>query len=100
MSDTEKLIKAGYARVSNAHRHVSRIDRKDWKEHMASTHPGGMDEGMAWVKALGRHASDHYRRCHSKDQLIVGVSSYKKFPASGGGPDEYRPLPKDKTCKT
>lgn len=87
MNDTIALIASGYARTSNRYRMVSRIDRPDWKEHMASTHVGG----MGWVNALGyRLAAYFYRRCLSKDNLEgLAPSEFKKFPASHMGPTKY-----------
>lgn len=87
MADVKALERAGYARTSNRFGMVSRIDRKDWREHMASQHGGGMD----WVKALGKKgAADHYRRCYSQDNLTIG-SAAQRLPPSADGPTEFRP---------
>lgn len=87
MSDVEKLIASGYARTSNRYKMVSRLDRPDWKEHMAASHPDGMD----WVNRLGdRNAADWYRRCLSKDNIEgISPSQFKKFPPSDSGPTKY-----------
>lgn len=37
--DIATLIASGYARTSNRHGMVSRIDRPDWREHMATIYP-------------------------------------------------------------
>lgn len=88
----KKLSAQGYAVTSRKHRMVSRIDRPDWREHMAqSACPwDAKGEGMAWVAALGRAgAADHYRRCYSKDRITLRFSPGPKFPKSATGPEEY-----------
>ena len=84
MIDLDKLRREGYARVSNKYGHVSRIDRPDWREHMAVGN-------TAWLEALGNRAADHYRRCFSKDVLQVNPRIAQKLPPSGSGPTEYQP---------
>ena len=97
MADARQLRaweRAGYARTSNASGMVSRIDRKDWREHMAQQHSphDWQGAGMAWVKLLGKKgAADHYRRCYSNDNLIIG-SAARKLPPSADGPTEFRPV--------
>ncbi len=74
----------GYRRISRTYGVVSRIDRPDWKEHMASTHPGGMD----WVNCLLQtpgQAEDHYRRCHSNDKIELGQENGLKIPSAAYG---------------
>lgn len=89
MSKYSDLIAAGYCVVSKRHGEVSRIDRPDWKEHMASTHPRGVE----LVKCLGDHeAADFYRRCISRDWVKVGAG-HRSFPNSHDGPSKF--LPKD-----
>ena len=70
---------------------ATRIDRKDWREHMAANHPSGME----WVKRLGDDASDHYRRIFSKDTIVVHSGWVKLLPNSRQGPTEF--LPKGKS---
>jgi hypothetical protein len=79
----ERLIRSGYCPVSNKHFMLSRIDRPDWREHMALKHCGGRDEedpfwkAMEWVAMLGEQgAADHYRRCYSKDRITVSPEVY------------------------
>jgi hypothetical protein len=66
-----ELIARGYRVTSRKHVMLSRIDRPDWKRHMANLHsPWSVDEGLEWVAALGDyHAEDHYRRVYSQDKL-------------------------------
>lgn len=86
----QKLVDRGYRRVSNTHKHLSRIDRPDWREHMAITHsPWSIDEGMAWVHCLGSGAADHYRRCHSGDVITVTEKTYRMVPQSNFDPVGY-----------
>jgi hypothetical protein len=86
--DSKKARKAGYCIVSRKKPTLAaRIDRKDWKEYMASKHPGGMD----WVKFLAKDAADYYRRCYSKDIVVVPASWTKKLPNSNDGSTEFMP---------
>ena len=64
---------------------ATRIDRKDWREHMGAQHARGME----WVKALGNQAADQYRRCFSKDTIVVPGSWIKLLPNSASGPSEF-----------
>lgn len=76
-----ELASGGYRRVSNNNRIVSRIDRYDWKEYMASE---CSPHDMRWVKAMGElSAADHYRRCFSKDTMKLDQEVYKLIPGSG-----------------
>ena len=102
--EAARLVASGYRCVSNRHRTLSRLDRPDWREHMARDHTRGfrgdpqrnLDEGMRWVTVLGTGAADHYRRVMSKDTLeMVDKEVYdhvkRASPGFGwGGDDEYR----------
>jgi len=80
MPAADALRALGYCVTSRKFGLISRIDREDWKEYMASKHVSG--NGMAWVKCLGEiGAEDHYRRCYSKDTLEIG-SRARKLPKS------------------
>lgn len=84
----QQAKRAGYCIVSRRKpTWAARLDRKDWKEYMASTHPGG----MYWVKCLGKDAADHYRRCHSKDVIEVPIAWIKALPNSHSGPVAFLP---------
>jgi len=92
--DTDALIKKGYRRVSNKFGHVARIDRPDWREHMAERNapwdPKG--QGMEWVRLLEKtpgSAEDHYRRCYSKDVLVLSPGQAKRVPPSAHDPAGY-----------
>ena len=79
----QQAKRSGYCIVSRRKpTHAARIDRKDWKEHMASMHAGGME----WVRIMGKDAADFYRRCYSKDVIVVPSSWAKELPNSGNGP--------------
>lgn len=88
------LLKSGYAKVSNTHRIVSRIDREDWREHMAQEHtPWNPKVGIEWIESMGpRLAADQYRRCYSKDTRVVSSQEFKKLPSSGYGAIEFLDL--------
>jgi hypothetical protein len=75
----------GYAIVSRASCWAARIDRHDWREHLAESHP----TGMKWVTALGASAADQYRRCKSRDVIVVPQGWVRLLPNSGSGPTEF-----------
>lgn len=69
----------GYRITSRKHRMASRIDRPDWQEAMAATHPSGKQ----WVDGLGlRLAADYYRRVISRDTIVVPASWIGEVPNS------------------
>lgn len=84
--DVAKLKANGYCRVSRKHRMLARLDRPDWREHMARKHsPWSFEEGTQWASASGM--ADHYRRCYSTDVIQLHESQtdlFMKFPPSGG----------------
>lgn len=91
MINTEKLIAQGYRCISRKFGLISRIDRADWREHMAQKHspwdPKG--DGMRWVGCLELQpgsAEDQYRRCYSKDTLEISPSASFKIPCSDHDP--------------
>lgn len=100
MDEAVRLTASGYRCISNRHRMVSRLDRADWRDHMAREHTrgfkgdpdGNLEQGMKWVAALGGGAADHYRRILSKDtieQLPKDVYDRIKRDDAQTGPDEY-----------
>lgn len=78
------LIKKGFCLTSNKFGIISRIDRPDWKNHMAILHtPWSLEEGLRWIDCLGEmDAEDFYRRCHTKDKIELGMNKGKTFPRS------------------
>lgn len=87
----QQLISAGYRVVSRKHKTLSRIDRADWKQVLAKHQcPWDADgEGMEWVLNLGeRNAEDYYRRCISKDTIVV--DDINGIPNSGSAVTGYR----------
>lgn len=91
MFKAEYLTIAGYRRTSNRYRIVARVDREDWKEHMAAEHsPWSEEQGLAWVEGLGDSAADFYRRCISTDKLtIASEAEFRKIPGSNHDPIGY-----------
>lgn len=68
----QELMDKGYLRVSNKGCVLSRVDRKDWRKHMAKEHaPWSQEEGNHWVTILGQSAADQYRRVYSEDKIKV-----------------------------
>lgn len=90
--EANKLIAKGYRRTSRKYGLIARIDRPDWKEYMAIKHsPWSLEEGLVWVRCLGKAAPDHYRRCYSTSKMEVGQSSGLKIPCSNWDETEYIP---------
>lgn len=90
-----ELDRKGYAITSNRHRLANRVDSPNWREYMAAQHapwdPEG--QGMDWVRSLDEHghsAADHYRRCHSRDEITVPEHLFKYVAKSASGPREYQ----------
>jgi hypothetical protein len=83
-TELQDLVARGYRITSHTHFIASRVDRPDWKEHMARKQsPWSFDEGLKWVKVLGEAgAADHYRRCYSHDNVCVGPAGLKTIPNS------------------
>ena len=105
-AEAMRLIASGYRPVSRRFRHLSRIDRPDWRECMAHDQTDGFPgcaeenfaEGMAWVDDMRSGAGDHYRRVYSKDMLRdvpqdVFDAVRRAGPDYGmGGRETYVPL--------
>lgn len=86
------MVLMGYARTSRKHGMVSRIDRPDWLQYMATKHSpwSPHDDGLGWISLLGeRAAGDQYRRVYSKDTITLGSFVGLLFPASGEAPYNY-----------
>lgn len=80
----KRLMENGYRRTSRNHCLLSRVDKKDWRKSMALAHsPWNINEGLAWVMALGNDASDHYRRVYSKDNTTVTPEISSLIKTSG-----------------
>lgn len=63
-------ISQGYRCTSRRYCHISRVDRKDWKEFM--------------IKIHGFADADWYRRCISGDTRVVSSSIIGLIPTSTG----------------
>ena len=72
----EELKRKGYCITSRSGRIASRLDRPDWEENM----PSGMKPN-----------ANFYRRCVSKDHIIVPASYLSKLKNSIFGYVKYRP---------
>ena len=66
----EELKRKGYCITSLKYRIASRIDREDWQDICADP--------------------DQYRRCHSKDNIIVSACMLKKLKGSQLGYKKFR----------
>lgn len=77
----EKLMAQGYRRVSNKHRHVSRIDRPDWATLLSKDM---FNRDVAFYYDNPRQWEDHYRRCYSKDVLVVDQYTSPHVRGSSG----------------
>jgi hypothetical protein len=89
-----RLTSAGYRRVSNKHRIVSRIDREDWLEHLARKMRQApadfiLKDGTGRVSPAW---CDHYRRIYSKDTITVSSEAvFRLIPGSGFDPVGFIP---------
>lgn len=95
---TEDVVKLltdlGFRRVSNRFGIISRINRPDWKEHMAIKHaPWNHEQGHSWVNSLLKSnlAQDHYRRCCEDGTLWLELGKHRSsgFKPSGWDPVEF-----------
>lgn len=87
-----EMIEAGYCRVSNNFRTLSRIDRPDWREVLAVAHCAWDPSGAGMQAAMSSRAGDSYRRCHSQDKVTLPRTAdhiFKMFPSSCDGPDHF-----------
>jgi hypothetical protein len=96
MTDLEQAnvyMNQGYRRVSNKFCMLSRIDRSDWREHLAELHApwDPLGQGKEW--AALPFAEDWYRRCVSKDVITVSSSVSRLVDTSGH--DRIGFVPKD-----
>lgn len=80
----EELMKQGYLRISRKSCILSRIDRMDWQDKMALDYaPWDKEEGLQWVRSSGEiNAEDYYRRCISKDKIVVPKEVSEKVATS------------------
>lgn len=88
----EEATRLGYRRVSNSHCIVSRVDRVDWLSRLAKSLNRPYEEMLSRSgKNPVEWAADHYRRCFSKDTLVLSPTEYKKVPSSSGDQTGYVP---------
>lgn len=83
IAQAQDLADRGYRRTSNAHGIVSRVDRPDWVDVLATHLRRSPAEFYEPGESLpsGRWC-DHYRRCLSKDKLYVEPGIAKLVPSS------------------
>lgn len=82
--EAAKLIRQGYRATSNRYKTVSRLDRADWRGHMAERHaPWSKEEGERWVNALGAYASEFYMRVYSRDRLELNSTLFALVKKAG-----------------
>jgi hypothetical protein len=84
----ELALAAGYCIVSRSGLIATRLDREDWSQHLASKFPKPNER---WLKH-DRVNADYYRRCISKDKIIVPRSWLELMPNSSDGPTEFKPV--------
>jgi hypothetical protein len=65
------LIDSGYRKTSNKYRIVARVDVEQPPKECFSQHHGGY------------FGDDYYRRCHSKDKLVLPYEVFRLIPTSG-----------------
>lgn len=73
-----RLFHSGYRPISRKHCIIARLDREDWREHMAEQHmPWSKEKGLHWVACLGeKSAESHYLLCYTKEKLTVSGDIY------------------------
>lgn len=80
----EEMKRYGYCITSRKHRLASRIDSDKWRSVM---------DGMGITPD-----ADYYRRCISKDTIVVTAAVAKKLKPSGAGYIEFRSKPCNTSC--
>lgn len=89
-NQVQQMIAEGYCRISRKHMIIARIDRKDWRLHLARTYfPWDvMGHGMHWANSSSM--DDFYRRCESKDEITLHPDCKMEFmmfpPSADAGP--------------
>lgn len=89
----QELFERGYYPVSSKYRHVNRIDRADWIEHLAkslrrsaaSFYIPGTDNTDRW--------GEYYVRVMSKDSLTVEPAEYSALKKLWHGDPCYKAIP-------
>lgn len=88
-TEVQNLVQQGYCRTSLRHGLVSRIDRRDWKEHMTKKRsPLSVEAALQGMGSIAG-AEDQYRRVYSRDTREVGIA-VNQFPPSNGTVTGYR----------
>lgn len=82
ITHAQELISLGYRRTSNAYCMVSRIDRPDWIQVLASKmHLSVADFHNVDGSGVSDHWKDHYVRVYSKDNLTVHPQILRHVPS-------------------
>lgn len=102
-AEAARLAASGYRCTSRRSRSAARLDRPDWRRHMAEEHTRGftwpperrLEEGLRWVSLLGdRGAADYYRRVTTKDRIgpmdEAVARELRRLTREDAGPDDYR----------
>ena len=76
-----ELTKLGYRRVSNKYKLVSRIDREDWLDVLATQlRCCRADFYMMDGSGIADNWKEHFCRVYSQDKLTVSPAVYSKMP--------------------
>ena len=81
MSTVKQLENQGYRIVSRSGRQAARIDREDWEDFML------IENGFI--------NADFYRRCHSKDVIIISHKVLRTMKNSQHSTVGFKPLLKN-----
>lgn len=74
------LTRLGYRRISNKYKIVSRIDRDDWLDVLATKlHCCRADFYMMDGSGIGDNWKEHFCRVYSQDKLTVSAAVYSKM---------------------
>lgn len=84
-----ELIKQGYCRISNKYNMISRIDDPNWVKILADKLNLALADFYKPNGQISSQWADHYRRCISKDRLIVDKEIYQHIPNSNNNTTGY-----------
>ena len=84
MYTAKDLAAKGYRCVSRKYNTLARVDRSDWLSVLAKQMNLAVADYYNPSGKLSSHWCDHYRRCVSKDKVVVSPEVCKQIPGSSG----------------
>jgi hypothetical protein len=92
MEKAQDLIAKGYRCISRKHCRLSRIDREDWVQVIATQMTLAVADYYNCNGGISTQWYDHYRRCHSKDVITVTPECCRHIPSSSGSDCGFIPI--------